>query len=300
VNKILVIGSSNTDMVVKSQRFPVPGETILGGEFFMFPGGKGANQAVAAARLGGDVTFVTRVGDDVFGRQAVEGFKKEGIDSAGIIVDQEHPSGVAMITVNDEGENQIVVASGSNAFLVKKDIDLLDQLFTASDIILVQLEIPIATVEHVIAKGRELGKKVVLNPAPAHSISHQALSGLFCITPNQKEAQLLTGVKVVDRESALEAGQVLLSKGVHHVIITMGGKGSIYISIDEVIEVSAPLVQVVDTTAAGDVYNGALCVALAAGQAWKKAMEFATKSSAIAVTKMGAQASAPLLSELDC
>lgn len=299
MGKILVIGSSNTDMVVKSTRFPAPGETILGGEFFMFPGGKGANQAVAAARLDGEVSFITRVGDDVFGKQALEGFEGEGIDISYAYVDQDYPSGVALITINDEGENQIVVASGANAHIIPEDIDRAQSTFTQSDIILVQLEIPLTTVAHIISKAKINGKKVILNPAPALLLSSELLDGLFCITPNQTEAQLLTGIEVTSVENARLAADVLLEKGVSHVVITMGSDGSVYVSKDDFFHIQAAVVDVVDTTAAGDVYNGALAVALADDRGWKDAVTFASKASALAVTKMGAQASAPFQSELD-
>lgn len=295
MGKILVIGSTNTDMVVRSKRFPAPGETILGGEFFMFPGGKGANQAVAAARLGGEVSFITRVGDDVFGSQALEGFEEEGIDTTHITIDKDRPSGVALITVDGAGENQIVVASGANAQIGQQDIEEAISVFTQSDIILVQLEIPLTTVARIISLAQIHNKKVILNPAPAQALGTEILAGLYCITPNQTEAQLLTGIPVNSVESARQAAEVLLDKGVQHVVITMGDQGSVYVSPDDFLYVAAPTVDVIDTTAAGDVYNGALSVGLARSKSWKEAIAFATQAAAIAVTKMGAQASAPYL-----
>ncbi len=298
MGRILVIGSTNTDMVVKTGKFPLPGETILGGDFFMFPGGKGANQAVAAARLGGEVSFISKVGDDMFGHQSINGFEKEGIHTGGIIIDKNHPSGVAMITVNESGENQIVVASGANAQLERSDIDQSIALIEQADLVVVQLEIPIDTVEYIVSIAKEKDKKVVLNPAPAQSLSAASLRGLYCITPNQTEAQLLTEVAVHGEESAKAAASILLDKGVEHVIITLGEQGSLYKSHDDSFTVKAHQVEVVDTTAAGDVYNGALAVALVAGKTWLEAIRFATKASSLAVSKMGAQASAPYLNDL--
>lgn len=295
---ILVIGSSNTDMVVKTERFPQAGETILGGEFFMFPGGKGANQAVAAARLGGEVTFICKVGQDIFGQQAVEGFKKEGIATEYCLTSEDTASGVALITVNAEGENEIVVASGANNQLTSADLDAAESAFVAADLILIQLETPIPTVEYAIAKGAKMGKKVILNPAPAQSISEETYQHLFLITPNETEAELLTGIKVEDDATAVQAADAFLAKGVQHVILTLGAKGAFYKSASQQVLVPAQKVKAVDTTAAGDVFNGALTVALAEGENWLPAIQFAAKAAAISVTRMGAQASAPVRSDL--
>lgn len=298
MGKILVIGSSNTDMVVKSGRFPTPGETILGGAFYMFPGGKGANQAVAAARLGGQVTFITKIGDDLFGKNALSEFEKEGIDTSFVMIDEEQPSGVALINVNNQGENQIVVASGANGYLLPHHIDTGGSIFTSSDIILVQLEIPLKTVEHIIAKAKAFNKKVILNPAPAQTVSEEALQGLYCITPNQSEAALLTGLEVKDEESARQAAMILVERGVNHVIITMGAKGALYMSQNDDFLTEANPVEVVDTTAAGDVFNGALSFALASDKGWQESIAFANRAAALSVTRMGAQASAPYKHEL--
>ncbi|MBX2876865.1 MAG: ribokinase [Saprospiraceae bacterium] len=295
---ILVIGSSNTDMVVKTERFPQAGETILGGEFFMFPGGKGANQAVAAARLGGKVTFICKVGQDVFGEQAIEGFKKEGIATNFCLTTKAAASGVALITVNAEGENEIVVASGANNQLTEADLDAAEAAFAAADLLLIQLETPIPTVEYAITKGAQMGKKVILNPAPAQNISQETYQHLFLITPNETEAELLTGIKVEDDATAAQAADALLAKGVQHVILTLGAKGAYYKSATQELHVPAQKVKAIDTTAAGDVFNGALTVALAEGEDWLAAIQFAAKAAAISVTRMGAQASAPLRSDL--
>ncbi len=298
MSNILVIGSSNTDMVVRTKRFPQPGETILGGEFHMFPGGKGANQAVAATRLGGDVTFICKVGADMFGNNAIEGLKTEKVDTQFVLVDTNTPSSIAMITVDGSGENQIVVASGANAMLTPADLEMAHAAMDRCEVILVQLEIPIETVAYAIQKGYQMGKKVILNPAPAQSLTHELYSSLFLITPNETEAEVLTGISVSDIDSATNAASVLLKRGVPHVIITMGARGALYMSKESFECISVPKMEVVDTTAAGDVFNGALTVALSEKIPWIKAMEWASRAATLSVTRMGAQSSAPYRNEL--
>lgn len=295
---ILVIGSSNTDMVVKTDRFPQPGETIIGGEFFMFPGGKGANQAVAAARLGGKVSFVCKTGDDLFGKQALEGFKHESIDTKYCLVDKQAASGVALITINKEGENEIVVASGANHQLKAEDLKQADPAFQAADIILVQLEIPLPTVEEIIAKGKLASKKIILNPAPAQSLNRSIFQDLYLITPNETETALLTDIEIHSLKEAEEAADLFISWGVLNVLITMGAHGCFFKNATESFHWPVNSVQVMDTTSAGDVFNGALSVSLAANHGWKQAVEFASKAAAISVTRLGAQASAPYLYEI--
>lgn len=296
--KILVIGSSNTDMVVQSPRIPQPGETILGGTFFMNAGGKGANQAVAAARLGGNVSFIAKTGEDIFGRQAILLFQQEGIDVSGIVVDAKFPSGVALINVDANGENAIVVAPGANAALHASDIDAVKEKIETATIILMQLETPIPTIEYVAQLAAERNIPVVLNPAPAAALSDALLKNISIITPNQKEAEMLTGIKVVDESSALKAAQALKAKGVKTIIITMGAQGAFVLHENESYLVKSIKVKAVDTTAAGDVFNAALVVALSNGETMKDAVSFACKAAAISVTRLGAQASAPYLNEV--
>ena len=207
--KILIVGSSNTDMVIKTHNFPAPGETILGGRFLMNAGGKGANQAVAAARLGGMVTFVGKIGDDIFGKQAVQQLEDEGINIDFVAVDPENPSGVALITVDSKGENSIVVAPGSNGTLSSSDFDKAIAELDDSEFVLMQLEIPIPTVEHIARMAAKKQKKVVLNPAPAAALTDELLQNLYIITPNETEAELLTGIKVSDEQTALKAALLL-------------------------------------------------------------------------------------------
>lgn len=297
--KIFVIGSSNTDMVVKSEKLPAAGETILGGTFLMNAGGKGANQAVAAAKLGADITFVSKVGDDIFGKQAIQGFQKEGINTDFVFTDTENPSGVALILVDAKGENSIAVASGANGNLQIAEVEKAIEQISANDMALLQLEIPIPTVEFAIKKCYENGAKVILNPAPAQKLDETVFQYIDIITPNETEAELLTGIKVTDLETAEQAAEVLHQKGVRNIIITLGSRGAYLYNSTANRLISTPKVQAVDTTAAGDVFNGALAVALSEGNDLEKAIEFACKAAAISVTRMGAQASTPLRGEVN-
>ncbi len=297
--QILVVGSSNTDMVVQSARLPRPGETVLGGTFFMNPGGKGANQAVAVARLGGQVAFVAKVGNDIFGHQAVQLFEEEGIDTTHVFTDPSNPSGVALITVDSAGENCIVVASGANANLLPGDLSKTEQAIDDAQIVLMQLEVPMATVEHVSRIAQAKGKQVILNPAPAQTLSKELLSHLDLITPNETEAEIITGITVTDRTSAEEAARRLSEMGPRDVIITLGSKGALVYSSGKSSLVPAFEIEAVDTTAAGDVFNGALCVALSEGHTLEEAARFACKASALSVSRVGAQASVPYRNELD-
>ena len=289
--KIVVIGSSNTDMVVQSGHLPSPGETVLGGEFIMNPGGKGANQAVAAAKLNGKVTFIAKVGDDVFGQEAVKGFQSHGIDTDFVVVDKVSPSGVALIMVDDQGENCISVALGANAAMQKTDIA--KEIIGQASFVLIQLEIPIEVVKHAVDLAEQEDVRVVLNPAPAQSLSDELLALLYIITPNETEAELLTGIKVENEETARKAAKVLKANGVDIVVITMGAQGAYVLSEEEDQMIPCPGVKVVDTTAAGDTFNGALVVGLSEGMSLVDAIEFANKAAAYSVTKMGAQASVP-------
>lgn len=298
MSRIIVIGSSNTDMVIKTEKLPSPGETILGGVFLMNPGGKGANQAVAAARLGGKVTFITKRGNDLFGNQAVGLLMREGIDTQYIVKDLEFPSGVALITVDSAGENSIVVAPGSNGNLLQEDIPQVIFEIAKFEILLLQLEIPMATVEYSAVSATEHGIKVILNPAPASQLSDNLLKHIWLITPNETEAEAITGVKITDIFSAERAASIFQGRGVKNVIITMGATGA-YIK-SENFSGLIPGVKVVpvDTTAAGDVFNGALAVAISEGSSLNDAVVFANRAASISVTRMGAQASAPYRNEI--
>ena len=297
--QILVVGSSNTDMVIKAAHLPRPGETILGGTFFMNPGGKGANQAVAIARLGGPVTFICKTGSDIFGHQSQQLFEEEGINTSYVFSDSGNPSGVALITVDEKAENCIVVASGANSNLLPSDLEKAEEAIERADLVLMQLEVPMETVCFVADIAWQKGKKVILNPAPAHPLPADLLRHLYLITPNETEAEMITGVKITDESSAGEAARALSGMGVQHVIITLGSKGALIYSNGKAEMVPALKVEAVDTTAAGDVFNGALTVALSEGRSLKEAARFACKASAISVTRVGAQSSAPYRNEVD-
>lgn len=298
MGKIVVVGSSNTDLVIKTDRIPEPGETVLGGHFMMAAGGKGANQAVAARRLGGDVTFVACVGDDLFGTNSLENYRGEGMNTSFISVKKGVPSGVASIFVDAAAENVIVVAPGANSELGEAEIDAAGEEIKGADFVLMQLETPMASVEYAAEKASLSGTKVILNPAPAVELSDALLSRLWLITPNRTEAQLITGLPVNTEEEAATAAEALRAKGVTNVIITLGSKGAYVLSEDFRGIVPANPVKAVDTTAAGDTFNGALCVALSEGRSLPDACRFAARASAIAVTRMGAQPSIPYRREL--
>ncbi|MHA4811136.1 ribokinase [Flavitalea flava] len=296
---ILVIGSSNTDMVIKADHLPAAGETILGGVFFMNPGGKGANQAVAAARLGGRVGFIAKTGNDIFGRQSIQLFEEEGINTSYIISDPKHPSGVALITVDAKAENCIVVASGANATLNANDLQKARDYIREASIILMQLETPVEALEFVVGLMAGTQTRLVLNPAPVCPLSDALLGKISIITPNKKEAEMLTGIQITDDQSAENAARALIAKGVETVVITLGSRGALLFQGEAGRMITAPKVEAVDTTAAGDVFNGALVVALSEGKEMEDAVSFACRASAISVTRLGAQSSAPFRKELD-
>lgn len=299
MKKIIVIGSSNVDMVVKTSHLPAPGETILGGEFFMNQGGKGANQAVAVKRLGGKLIFATKLGNDILGQQSVGYFKKEGIETRHITLDEKSASGVALISVDEHAENSIVVASGANMLLSEFEVDKVVEEMCEGDILLMQLEIPLCTVVYAAKKAFEKGVKVVLNPAPARELPEEIFRYLYMITPNRIEAEMLTGIKIAGKTDAEKAAKELAEMGVKNIIITLGSKGCIVRESSNSYSIDAFEVEPVDTTAAGDTFNGALCVGLAEGKNLKQAAMMASKASSIAVTRMGAQTSIPYREELE-
>lgn len=297
-HKILVVGSANTDMVIRVEEFPAPGETLLGHDFLLNAGGKGANQAVAAARLGGKVAMMARLGNDLFGKQTVENFKNEGLDVEGVVLDNKLPSGVAQIVVDKSGENTIVVAGGSNLALNIRQVKKYYSLVQEAEVILLQLEIPMETVLFVAQKATSLGKKVILNPAPASKLSDKLYASIYAITPNETETKFLTGINITGEKSAQHAADFFHDKGVEVVIITLGAAGAFLSTPDYSGTIATSEVEVVDTTAAGDTFNGALATALSHKMDWKEAVTFANKAAAMSVTKHGAQASVPFLQDL--
>ncbi len=295
---ILVIGSSNTDLTIHTEKMPRPGETVLGNGFIVNAGGKGANQAVGAARLGTEVTFSCMIGDDQYGKDSSERFRMEGIDTSYVFVNRSSPSGVALITIDGNGENCIVVAGGANGQFSPEDVDRIDN-FSTHSIVLSQLEIPLETVIHIGHLARRHKIPFVLNPAPAQKLPPELLGNIDIITPNETEAEILTGIKVTCEESAEKAAQSLCKSGVKTVIITMGSKGAFLYENGKGIMTRAFKAEAVDTTAAGDIFNGALCAALSEGRPTADAVKFAAAASAIAVTRHGAQSSAPYRNEVE-
>lgn len=296
--KIVVLGSANTDMVITGRKLPVPGETVTGGRFMMNAGGKGANQAVAVARLSrkkGACEFIGKVGNDLFGRETAVRMKKDGID-AKLVVDRKEPSGTAVILVDSKGQNVISVALGANGTLCEKDIAPYLKDIGSAAVLLLQLETPLKTVCAAAKLAHEKGVSVILNPAPAAKLPKGLYGCLDWITPNETEAELLTGVKVTDAESAGRAADVFRKRGVKHVLITMGAKG-VYCGDSRRI-CPARKVKAVDCVAAGDTFNGAFAVALAEGMDVEDAVAFAQKAAAVSVTRYGAQPSIPFRREI--
>lgn len=298
MKSIVVVGSSNTDLIIKTERIPAPGETILGGEFFTAHGGKGANQAVAAARLGGQVTFIACIGKDDFGDRSVEQFGKDGIDTSFILRDEKTPSGVALITVDKKGENSIVVAAGSNGALTPEDIRNSASAIGKAGILLVQLEIPIPAVKEAVKAAHDSGATVILNPAPACPLSRDILENVDIITPNETEASILSGIRVTDLASAEKAAEKILEMGVGKVIITMGAEGSYLVTANEKRQFPSIKVNATDTTAAGDAFNGALAYSIARDVPLAESIGFANIVGAVSATRFGAQPSLPTLEEV--
>ncbi|PCJ97642.1 MAG: ribokinase [Flavobacteriaceae bacterium] len=297
--KLLVVGSSNMDLVISLPRIPVAGETILGGKSSMVFGGKGANQAVSALRAGGDVSYIAKVGKDLFGENMIAHFKKEGFNTDLILTDDKEPTGVAQIFVSENGENSIAVAPGANLQLMPTDLLPYRDLIQHAEVVLLQLETPIATIEFIADLVHNSSVKLILNPAPAQTLSAVLLSKVWLLTPNETEASLLTGITVIDKATAENAAAALLLKGVENVLITLGEKGCLLYNESGANYFQAFTVKAVDTTAAGDVFNGSLAVAITQGASWKNAIRFAAAAAALSVTKEGAQPSIPHKSEIE-
>lgn len=298
MKKILVLGSTNTDMVITGKRLPVPGETISDGRFMMAPGGKGANQAVAVARLSakrGSCVFIAKVGDDLFGRDTARRMKSEGV-AARLVVDKMEPSGTALILVDAKGQNVISVALGANGTLSPEDVAPFRKEIENAAALVVQLETPVETVAWAAKAAHDAGVPVILNPAPARKLPRALYSCIDWITPNETEAELLTGVKVTDAASAAKATAALMNRGVGHVIITMGSNGVYCGDYGKLFQCRK--VKAVDCVAAGDTFNGAFAVALAEGKGCAEAIDFAQNAAAISVTRPGAQPSIPYRKEI--
>lgn len=296
---VVVVGSLNMDLVTRTERLPRPGETIFGQSLDTVPGGKGANQAVAAARLGAQVAMVGCLGSDAYGTQLREGMLAEHIDCRALRTVPEGVSGVALIVVDADSQNTIVVVPGTNACLVPQDIQAVDEVLQAARVIICQLEVPMDTVGYTLRRGRELDKTVILNPAPASGpLPAQWYAAIDYVIPNESEAWALSGVAVNSLETAEEAARRLIELGARKVIVTLGAQGALLVSPQRVVHFAAPRVEAVDATAAGDTFVGAFSAALAAGKDEDDAVRFAQVAAALSVTREGAQPSIPRLNDV--
>lgn len=296
---VLVVGSANMDLVVVTERFPNPGETVLGKHFDMFPGGKGANQAVACARLGGKTVFLGKMGKDNFKDLLIESMGGNGVLLDHLLIDGEKGTGTALITVDGKGENEIIVISGSNMCLGAEEVAAQISLFQRARVVLTQLEIPLPTVLKTAELAKQNEAIFILNPAPANTLPRELLALTDFLTPNETELELLSGKRVTDLSSAANAARELVAQGVKNVVVTMGEQGALLVNKDGDRHYPARKVVAVDTTAAGDAFNGAMAFSLAEGRSIEKAIELANAVAGIAVTKMGAQSSLPKLCDVE-
>ena len=294
-----MVGSSNTDLIIRVPRIPKAGETLLGGEFMSAAGGKGANQAVGAARSGGRVALIARVGTDAFGERAIKGLRRDGVDVSCVFRDKLAASGVALIFVARDGENSIAVAGGANARLSPADVRKAAGVIRAGALLVAQLETPLATVIAAAQVAMKAGVPVILNPAPAQALPNRLLKLISILTPNETEAELLTGIKVTQEAAAARACAKLRSRGVRTVILTLGARGAYLADAGGQQMVPGFKVKAVDSTAAGDIFNGALSVALAERKTLRDAVRFANAAAALSVTRLGAQPSAPTRVEIE-
>ncbi|WP_042273546.1 ribokinase [[Clostridium] dakarense] len=297
MKKICVIGSLNMDLVVKVDTMPKGGQTLIGSNFKEVPGGKGANQAVAMARLGANVSMIGKVGDDSFGQTMINALKNDNVDTRYINIEK-GPTGVALITVDKNAENSIVVAPGSNYMVDESYIDENLDAIKNSDIVVTQLETPLETIKYALKKAKELNKYTILNPAPAVKLEDELIENVDLLTPNETELEIISGIEINSEDDILKAAKVMIEKGVKELIVTLGSKGSLYINKEKSIFKNAYKVEAVDTTAAGDSYTGALSVAFANGKNVEEAMDFASKVGALSVMKEGAQSSLPTLNDV--
>ena len=298
MKNICVIGSLNMDLVVNVDKMPKPGQTIIGSNFKEVPGGKGANQAVAMARLNGNVSMIGKVGEDGFGQTLINSLKNDKVDTT-YIKTTKGATGVALITVDNNAQNSIVVSPGANFEVKEEDIDNNIEAIKNSDIVVLQLETPLNTIKYALKKSKELNKYTILNPAPALKLDDEIIKNVDLLTPNETELEIISGVSIETEEDIQKAAQIMIEKGVKELIVTLGSKGSLYINKEKSIFKKAYKVEAVDTTAAGDSYTAALAVALSKDKSIEEAMDFASKVGALSVLKEGAQSSLPTLEDVE-
>ena len=297
MKNICVIGSLNMDLVVNVDTMPKPGQTIIGSNFKEVPGGKGANQAVAMARLNGNVSMIGKVGEDGFGQTLINSLKNDKVDTT-YIKTTKGATGVALITVDKNAQNSIVVSPGANFEVKEEDIDNNIEAIENSDIVVLQLETPLNTIKYALNKAKELNKYTILNPAPAVKLDDEIIKNVDLLTPNETELEIISGVSIETEEDIQKAAQIMIEKGVKELIVTLGSKGSLYINKEKSMFKKAYKVEAVDTTAAGDSYTGALAVALSQDNGIEDSMDFASKVGALSVLKEGAQSSLPTLEDV--
>lgn len=299
MGEIAVVGSLNMDLVVRTEEMPRPGETVHGQEFTTIPGGKGANQAAAAARLGAEVEMIGRVGEDDFGTNILDNMRAQGVGISHIVRDPEVASGIAMIIVDRAGENSIVVAPGANGQMTMQDVRAAQEMLAQTPYVIMQFEIPLSVVRETIALASQFGSRVILNPAPAYSVSSDFFEGLYCLVVNETETETFTGLAVDDLDAAREAGQALREEGIPVVVITLGAQGALLLTEERTVHVPAHQVDVVDTTAAGDAFVGGLAVGLLRGLEIAEAVRYATCAGTLTTTVLGAQTSLPSAEQVD-
>ncbi|WP_343343719.1 ribokinase [Terrisporobacter petrolearius] len=298
MKNICVIGSLNMDLVVNVDTMPKPGQTLLGGNFKEVPGGKGANQAVAMARLEGNISMIGKVGNDSFGKTLIEALNNDNVNTNHVHI-ANCSTGVAFITVDKNAQNAIVVAPGANFQLTKDDIDKNINCIKNSDIVVIQLETPLETVKYALQVAKDLNKYTILNPAPAVKLDDEIIKNVDLLTPNETELEIISEIKIENEDDIINAASKVIEKGVKELIVTLGSKGSLYINEEKSFFKSACKVEAVDTTAAGDSFTGALAVALSNNKTMEEAMDFASKVGALSVMKEGAQSSLPTLKDVD-
>ena len=297
--KVVVVGSLNMDAVMMVPRFPKTGETVMGGRFFTSTGGKGVNQAIAANRADGEVTLIARVGDDILGLRAIEQLQKDGIHVEHVIKDAKMPTGCASVFLTEKGEKISAMASGANANLSPEDIESVKEMIGKNDVMLIQLETPIETIQKAASVAMQYNVKVVLKPSPPRTLSDDVLRYVSVLTPNQSEMELLTGIRIHDHQSAEEAGRMLIAKGIESVVLTLGAKGSFLIDAGGVEHIPSFNVKTVDNTGVGDIFNGVLAVAIAERKIIREAVRYASAAAALSVTRLGGQISAPRKEEIE-